>query len=62
MTGSKEKSFENYFRQLDRFGKPLRFRYKNLTELKTRTGATITLFIGVIALIYIVYTAIFLIK
>ena len=61
MTESKEKSFENYFRQIDRFGKPLRFRYQNQTELKTRTGAAITLFIGIIALSYMVYTAIFLI-
>ena len=62
MSGSKEISCDNYFRQIDRFGKPLRFRYNKHTELKTRTGAIITLIIGIVALIYIVYTAVFLIK
>ena len=62
MSGGREKFCDNYFRQIDRFGKPLRFRYNEHTELKTRTGATITLIIGIVALIYIVYSAVFLIK
>ena len=62
MPAKKEKPCDNSFRQLDRFGKPLRFRYQKHTELKTRTGAAITLIFGVVALAYMVFTGITLIE
>ena len=62
MPANKEKSCDSHFRQLDRFGKPLRFRYQKHTELKTRTGATITLLYGALVLAYMAYTGITLIE
>ena len=61
MPEKKEASCNN-FRRLDRFGKPLRFHYQKHTELKTKTGATVTLIFGVVALAYMVYTGITLIE
>ena len=57
MPEQKPKSFTKYFKSLDRLGKSLRFKYEKESVLKSRFGATISIFIGVMALIFAVYSA-----
>ena len=51
-----------YFRSIDQLGKSLTFRYNRRKVLKTKTGATITICIALIAMIYATYSASILIK
>ena len=56
MPEQKPKSFSKYFKSLDRLGKSLRFKYEKESVLKSRFGATISIFIGVMALMFAVYS------
>ena len=62
MAMDKPSSFNHYFRNLDQLGKPLTFRYNKRKVLKSKTGATISIMIGVLALLYAIYSLSILIQ